>query len=254
MKIVTKPDSRTNPVNLIVYVPASVQLSVKGGRERIIIKGLTASLSIETSSGSVALHLPEKSNTDLSLRTIAGAIESRLPVTLFGPADLHLLDGRLGQGGTPVIARSQRGQINLLPDDDGRLIALNKIAAELPAAGSESNLVSHNLMSRTEQNFDGKMALKEEKLADTEHGPFRRAHRQAFNQTREPQRKSHRQFWQALATAQQDRLSNIGRKRAARHLSFRAGHGASEHRPASGFERQHGRQNEDHEESGKEVR
>ncbi|HKS41968.1 MAG TPA: hypothetical protein VJX74_15240, partial [Blastocatellia bacterium] len=166
LRIVTKPDSRTSPVNLIVYVPASVQLSVKGGRERVIIKGTIASLSVETDSGSVALHLPEKSNTDLSLRTIAGAIESRLPVTIFGKSDAHLLDGRLGQGGAPVIARSQRGQINLLPDDDGRLIALNKIAAELPPAGSESNLVSRNLMSRDEQNFDGKMASKEERFAD----------------------------------------------------------------------------------------
>jgi VWFA-related protein len=166
LRIVTKPDSRTSPVNLIVYVPASVQLSVKGGRERVIIKGTTASLSVETDSGSVALHLSEKSNTDLSLRTIAGAIESRLPVTIFGQSDAHLLDGRLGQGGAPVIARSQRGQINLLPDDDGRLIALNKIAAELPPAGSESNLVSRNLMSRDEQNFDGKMGSKEEKFAD----------------------------------------------------------------------------------------
>lgn len=166
LTIVAKPDNRANPVNLIVYVPASVQLSVKGGKERVIIKGLMASLSVETGSGSVALHLPEKSNTDLSLRAIAGAIESRLPVTLFGQADAHLLDGRLGQGGAPVIARSQRGQINLLPDDDARLMALNKIAGELPPAGSESNLVSHNIMSRDEQNFDGKMAAKEEKLAD----------------------------------------------------------------------------------------
>ncbi len=254
LRIITKPDSRTSPINLIVYVPASVQLSVKGGGERIIIKGLTASLSVETGSGSVALHLPKESNTDLSLRAIAGAIESRLPVTIFGQADAHLLDGRLGQGGAPVIARSQRGQINLLPDDEARLIALNKVAGELPPAGSESNLVSHNLMSRTEQNFDEKMPVKEERIADTNTNPFGRAQRQAFNQTCKPQRKSHRQFWQAVAAAQQDRLSNIGRKRATRHLAFRAGHSAAQHRPASGFERQHRRQDEDHEEGGKEVR
>ena len=167
LKIVTKPGDRTNPINLIVYLPASAQLSVKGGKNRVIIKGLMASLSVETGSGSVALHLPEKSNIDLSLRAIAGAIESRLPITIFGQADAHLLDGRLGQGGAPVIARSQRGQINLWPDDEARLMALNKLAGELPPAGGESNLVSHNMMSRDEQNFDGKMASKEEKLADT---------------------------------------------------------------------------------------
>ncbi|MGA9773837.1 MAG: VWA domain-containing protein [Blastocatellia bacterium] len=163
LKIVTRPDSR---INLIVYVPASVQLSVKGGKESVIIKGLTASLSVETSSGGVALHLPKESNTDLSLRTIQGNIESRLPVTVFGQSDIHLLDGRLGQGGAPVIARSQRGQIGLFPDDDSRLTASNKIAAELPPAGSESSLVSQNLMDRNEQNFDGKMAAKEVRFAD----------------------------------------------------------------------------------------
>lgn len=167
LRIITKPDNRANPINLIVCLPASVQLAVKGGKESVIIKGLTAGLSVETGSGNVALHLPEKADTDLSLRAIAGTIESRLPVTPFGQADAHLLDGRLGQGGAPVIARSQRGQISLLPDDAARLMALNRVAGELPPAGSESNLASGNLMSRDEQNFDGKMALKEEKIADT---------------------------------------------------------------------------------------
>lgn len=116
LKIVTNPDSLFRPINLTVYVPASTQLSVRGGTQRVSIKGPTASLSVETDSGSVAIYLPEKSNTDLSLRAIRGVVESRLPVTIFGQTNTHLLDGKLGTGGAPVIARSQRGNITVLAE------------------------------------------------------------------------------------------------------------------------------------------
>lgn len=116
LKVITNPDSLFRPITLIVHVPASVQLSVRGGTERVIIKGQTASLSIETQSGSVAIYLPEKSNADLSLRTLRGVVETRLPVKMFGQSDAHLLDGKLGTGEAPVIARSQRGNIAILPE------------------------------------------------------------------------------------------------------------------------------------------
>ena len=122
LRIVTNPESLLRPITLTVHVPSSVQLSVRGGTERVRIKGNTASLSVETSSGSVVIYLPEKSNVDLSLRTIRGVIQSRLPVTIFGQTDAHSLDGRLGSGGSPMIARSQRGNIAVLPEA-GSLIA-----------------------------------------------------------------------------------------------------------------------------------
>ena len=116
LRIVTNPDSLFRPITLTVRLPTWTQLSVRGGTERISIKGQTASLSVETSSGSVAIYLPENSNAELSLRTIRGVVESRLPVTVFGQTDVHLLDGKLGTGGSPVIARSQRGNITVLPE------------------------------------------------------------------------------------------------------------------------------------------
>jgi VWFA-related protein len=128
LRIVTNPDSLFRPITLTVHLPAWAQLSVRGGTERVSIKGQTASLSVETSSGSVAIYLPEKSNAELSLRTIRGVVESRLPVTVFGQTEVHLLDGKLGTGGSPVLARSQRGNITLLPE-----------------VGSSSVLLSQNL-------------------------------------------------------------------------------------------------------------
>ena len=126
LKIVTNPDSLFRPITLTVHVPTSAQLSVRGGTARVSIRGQTASLSVETHSGSVTIYLPEKSNTDLSLRTIRGVIESRLPVTIFGQSDAHLLDGKLGTGGTPVIARSQRGNITVLPEAGSRTASVSQ--------------------------------------------------------------------------------------------------------------------------------
>jgi Ca-activated chloride channel family protein len=131
LKIVTNPDSLFRPITLTVHVPTSAQLSVRGGTERVSIKGQTASLSVETHSGSVTIYLPEKSNTDLSLRTIRGVIESRLPVTIFGETDAHLLDGRIGIGGSPVIARSQRGNITVLPEAGSRIASISQTSDQL---------------------------------------------------------------------------------------------------------------------------
>jgi Ca-activated chloride channel family protein len=113
LKIVANPNSMFRPITLTVVVPSTVQVFVRGGIERVSVKGQPASLSIETRSGSVTIYLPEKSNTDLSLRSIRGVIESRLPVAIFGQTDDHILDGRIGIGGSPVIARTQRGNITL---------------------------------------------------------------------------------------------------------------------------------------------
>lgn len=126
LRIVTNPDSLFRPITLTVHLPTSAQLSVRGGTERVSIKGETASLSVETSSGSVAIYLPEKSNAELSLRTIRGVVESRLPVTIFGQTDAHLLDGKLGTGGSPVIARSQRGNITVLPEVGSSIASLSQ--------------------------------------------------------------------------------------------------------------------------------
>ena len=116
LRVVTNPNSLFRPIALTVLVPSASLVSVRGGTQRVSIKGLTASLSVETASGNISIYLPEKANTDLSLRAIRGVVESRLPVTIFGQPDAHLLDGKLGTGGSPMIARSQRGNITLFAE------------------------------------------------------------------------------------------------------------------------------------------
>jgi Ca-activated chloride channel family protein len=56
--------------------------------------------------------------------------------------DAHLLNGKIGEGGSPIILKSTRGQITLARDDDARLASLkplvsNSIVADNQPKGSE---------------------------------------------------------------------------------------------------------------------
>ena len=142
LRIIANPDSLFRPITLSIHLPSNVQLSVKGGSQRVSIRGSVASLGVETDSGNVALYLPEKSNTELSLRTIRGVVESRLPLTIFGQSDSRRLDGKIGKGGSPLIARSQRGNINLLPYSDVQSAGQIVEGEKTEVMGGEKNLAS----------------------------------------------------------------------------------------------------------------
>jgi VWFA-related protein len=93
-------------------------------------------MSVETEAGAISLHLPAAASADLSLRSVEGAITSQLPLVVFGPVNTHALDGRTGRGGAPVILRSTRGAIELLPDDPARLALASGQAADDLTAGT----------------------------------------------------------------------------------------------------------------------
>jgi len=130
-------------INLKVFLPRQVSLSVKGEDESIAVKGITSGLTVETASGAISLFLPRNANTDLSLRAIEGTITSELEMRFFGPVNAHSLDGRTGTGGSPVILRSARGAVSLLSDDPGRIAkadlrALNDVSRSDPMASPSS--------------------------------------------------------------------------------------------------------------------
>jgi len=128
-------------IALTVYVPSSAHLSLRAAAGSVAISGTVAGLSVETESGAIKLNLPPDSNSDLSLRTIEGAIESSIPATPFGRPDLHALDARIGQGGSTIIARSGRGNITLLRDTISRTVTSDRKfdtgAAKALSAASE---------------------------------------------------------------------------------------------------------------------
>jgi VWFA-related protein len=138
LKIAVRRPQVNSQIELSVYVPRHVNLTVRGGAEEVVIKGLTGALSVETDTGAIALHLPPAASTDLSLRSIEGAITSKLPLMVFGPVNTHALDGRIGQGGAPVILRSTSGAIDLVPDDPARLALAGGRAIDEATTGAPS--------------------------------------------------------------------------------------------------------------------
>jgi VWFA-related protein len=138
LKIAVRRAQASSQIELSVYVPRHVNLTVRGGAEEVVIKGLTGALSVETDTGAIALHLPPAASTDLSLRSIEGTITSKLPLMVFGPVNTHALDGRIGQGGAPVILRSTSGSIELVPDDPARLAVAGGRAIDESTTGAPS--------------------------------------------------------------------------------------------------------------------
>lgn len=139
LRVSAKPKDSNDPVRLTLYMPGSMHLAVRSIRGSVTVIGALSGLSIYTDAGAITLHLPEDSNSDLSLRSTEGSIETRLPLKMFGPTDGHTLDARTGHGGSTVIARSSRGNIRILPADSTRIAPIAKAADvtdKLDRAGS----------------------------------------------------------------------------------------------------------------------
>lgn len=162
LTIAAKPANQTTPIRLSIFVPVSIHVAVKGGNAPVIIRGQMASLTVETDAGSIALFLPEKTNTDLSLHTIQGTLETQIPVSLFGSTDAHYLDGRIGKGGAPAIVRSRGGQIRILPDAATRFAALNQIRAQPVAEVTARETAYGNATSAGESSQAVKVAIDTE--------------------------------------------------------------------------------------------
>jgi len=122
LKIQVRDDKNERPINLLVFVPREISLAVRGNSEMIAIRGITNALSVQTESGDISLSLPKSANTDVSLRSLGGTINSQVDVSAFGPVNSHSVDGRIGRGGTPIIIRSTRGSISLNTDEAGRIV------------------------------------------------------------------------------------------------------------------------------------
>jgi Ca-activated chloride channel homolog len=165
LRIIANPDSLFRPLTLMIYVPSTVQLSVRGGSQRVAIRGSVSSLTVETDSGSVALYLPEKANAEFSLRTIRGVVESRLPLTIFGQSEARRLDGKIGKGGSPLIARSQRGNISLLLYSDSQSVGQSLETEKTEVISSEQSVPSltskqDSKLSASEHEISGENLIK----------------------------------------------------------------------------------------------
>jgi VWFA-related protein len=108
-------------VDLRLLVPPSVQVAARSRAGTITVRGVGRGVSAETDSGDIRCGLPAGTDADVSLRSLTGMVEARLPLEFFGTPQQGLLDGRLGRGGVPVLARTRAGRVTLFADDPARL-------------------------------------------------------------------------------------------------------------------------------------
>jgi VWFA-related protein len=111
--ITVKP-AATLRVDLIARIPLQTRLDVKTNSGALEVSGEPAALTAETASGSVTVKLPANYDADLSLAAVNGAIRSELPVIVHGQFDAHLVQGKTGRGGQPIVIKSASGEINLV--------------------------------------------------------------------------------------------------------------------------------------------
>ncbi|HEY7913502.1 MAG TPA: VWA domain-containing protein [Blastocatellia bacterium] len=143
------------PISLMVYVPASLSVAIKGGSGKISVKGSLAALSVESISGAIAIHLPEQADADISARTLEGTITSKVSLTRFGTENHRALDAQVGEGGSPAIIRAARSSIEFLPDSPSRLSGLADAEQVLgiQIAGNKGDAVDGEILSRVGNGF-----------------------------------------------------------------------------------------------------
>jgi len=108
-------------VDLRLLVPIGVQVAARSRTGVITVRGVGRGITVETDSGDVRCGLPAGADADVSLRSLEGMVEARLPLEFFGTPQRGLLDGRLGRGGTPVMARTRSGRVTVFADDPARI-------------------------------------------------------------------------------------------------------------------------------------
>jgi hypothetical protein len=59
LRIVVRRDGAESPINLLVFVPRQIALSVKGEDDAVSVKGVVNGLTVETNSGPITLAIPK---------------------------------------------------------------------------------------------------------------------------------------------------------------------------------------------------
>ena len=116
-------------VDLRLLVPAGVQVAARSRSGTITVRGVGRGITAETDSGDIRCGLPAGADADVSLRSLTGMVEARLPLEFVGTPQQGLPDGRLGRGGVPVLARTRAGRVTLFADDPARAVRQSDTAA-----------------------------------------------------------------------------------------------------------------------------
>lgn len=127
--------SRTAParIDLLLRIPERSLAEVVTASGEVTVRGLPASLAVQTTAGDISAELPGNSDADVTAQTRTGSIDSTLPTV--GPTGTSERDfhATLGAGGKTVQLRSQSGSITLSPSvSNGIAVAATPTPSQTP--------------------------------------------------------------------------------------------------------------------------
>lgn len=100
-------------VNLKLRIPARSQTEIITNRGEVDVRGLPASLQVQTGSGGIRVSLPENSDASITAEAASGKVTSAFAQTAASSSGKKTARYRLGKGRAPVRLRTQSGQITL---------------------------------------------------------------------------------------------------------------------------------------------
>ena len=98
-------------INLVVKVPDDAKVEIVSGKGLSTLRGFPASATLRSSSGNIDVQFLEAPNVDINARSVTGSVKSALPQ--FQTDSGHVLQARVGAGGSPLRINSQSGAVML---------------------------------------------------------------------------------------------------------------------------------------------
>jgi len=110
-----RQSNRAGRIDLRVTVPRQSRLQVVGGAGTVEVNGSFAGAVVQTTSGAITYRIPGNDDATISMRTVRGMVRSTAPLLGLSRSGALSLEGRLGNGGAPIILNSELGNITLTP-------------------------------------------------------------------------------------------------------------------------------------------
>jgi VWFA-related protein len=155
ISVVSAASARSVRIDLSLRIPENTRAEIITNEGRIISRGLSASMSLNTVGGPILAELETPLNADIVARSSGGFVRSQMEST--SSADSHDYRSRFGSGQKVLRANSQRGEIILSTQSGSNLGGVTQQRApELrPTPGGTAGAGTPANQSATEEIDEG---------------------------------------------------------------------------------------------------
>lgn len=151
ISVVSAQTARSVRIDLSLRIPENTRAEFVTNEGRIISRGLSASMSLNTIGGPIHAQLETPLNADIVAQSSGGLVRSQIGST--NSADSHDYRSRFGSGLKVLRANSQRGEIILSTqaEDDAASITQQKAPELRPTTGGSGGAGTPANQSATEE-------------------------------------------------------------------------------------------------------